>query len=72
MTIPLRSMINTPSTPLCEEIRAIISSISAAVDDSTSSLEELILIIVHSFDENSRAGKNGGHSSVWFSARTIP
>lgn len=60
MTIPLRSMINTPSTPLCEEIRAIISSISAAVDDSTSSLEELILIIVPSFDENSRAGKNGG------------
>lgn len=43
MTIPLRSMINTPSTPLCEEIRAIVSSISAAVDDSTAaSLEELI------------------------------
>jgi hypothetical protein len=36
-------MINTPSTPLCEEIRAIVSSISAAVDDSTAaSLEELI------------------------------
>ena len=45
MTIPLRSMINTPSTPLCEEIRAIVSSISAAVDDSTAaSLEELISV----------------------------
>jgi len=42
MTIPLRSMINTPSTPLCEEIRAIVSSISAAVDDSTAASEELI------------------------------
>jgi len=35
-------MINTPSTPLCEEIRAIVSSISAAVDDSTAASEELI------------------------------
>ena len=47
MTIPLRSMINTPSTPLCEEIRAIVSSISAAVDDSTASLvEELISTVL--------------------------
>ena len=30
-------MIMTPSTPLCEEIRAIVSSISAMVDGSTVS-----------------------------------
>lgn len=41
-TVPRRSMMMTPSTPLCEEIRAIVSSISAIVDDTTASEESIL------------------------------
>jgi hypothetical protein len=42
-TAPRRSIIITPSTPLCDEIRAIVSSISAMVDDSMASGEIIVL-----------------------------
>ena len=45
LLLPLRSIIITPSTPLCEEIRAIVSSISATVDGSTVSGPALITTV---------------------------
>ena len=44
MVLPRQSIIITPSTPLCEDIRAIVSSISATVDESTPSCELILLL----------------------------